>query len=371
MIARLLTALFLLAAVPANASNDLTEARKLLAEASRALEDVGKDPRGARLAALGKAIRAQEAALLAYRAGLRRLARAEREATAALSAEDERFSMLLTAMMALSRAPPSASFALPEGPVTAARTAEIIRRVLTPVEAEWSGFAERAAQMQSLRVSQEVARLEATETLKSLQELRGQTSTALGRRRPLMPERDTYRRLAARAAAEAETLGRLTQELGSLSPPRRADGFESAKGTLPWPVIGTLSAGFDDADRQGRKGQGWRIAAPGYAAVTAPVDASLRYAGPLADYGQVVVLEPDAGWLLVIAGLGRIDRQIGETVLAGERLGDMGADLPESEDFLLEAAGQQGQIKDKVMYLELRRAGKPVDPALWFRADRK
>ncbi len=105
-----------------------------------------------------------------------------------------------------------------------------------------------------------------------------------------------------------------------------------------------------------------------FAQVTAPWDATVRYAGPLIDYGQVVVLEPAPGYLLVLAGLAHVDRSAGETVLAGEKLGDLGGALPSSDEILLEEAAEGGQIRQETLYLEFRRSGQPLDPADWFDA---
>ncbi len=59
---------------------------------------------------------------------------------------------------------------------------------------------------------------------------------------------------------------------------------------------------------------------------------AVRYAEPLIDYGQVVVLEPKADYLVVIAGLAHIDRSAGEAVLAGKKLG---GPLPTSDKIYL------------------------------------
>jgi septal ring factor EnvC (AmiA/AmiB activator) len=56
----------------------------------------------------------------------------------------------------------------------------------------------------------------------------------------------------------------------------------------------------------------------------------------------------------------------GETVLAGEKLGDLGGPLPTGDEILLEQAAGAGQIRQETFYLEIRRSGEPLDPADWF-----
>ncbi len=135
---------------------------------------------------------------------------------------------------------------------------------------------------------------------------------------------------------------------------------------MPSPVQGVVVARFGERDPWGRPGHGVTLRAPAYAQVSAPWDATVRYAGPLIDYGNVVVLEPEEGTLVVLAGVASVDRLVGETVLAGERLGDLGGPVSASDEFSLAATTDRDAIRDESLYIELRRAGEPVDPALWF-----
>ena len=103
-----------------------------------------------------------------------------------------------------------------------------------------------------------------------------------------------------------------------------------------------------------------------FAQVVAPWHGTVRFAGPLADLGLVLILEPENGSLLILAGLGRLDRTIGESVVRGHRLGDMGGALPPLEEFLLEASADHDQIPRKALYLELRHGGRAIAPGPWL-----
>jgi septal ring factor EnvC (AmiA/AmiB activator) len=101
-------------------------------------------------------------------------------------------------------------------------------------------------------------------------------------------------------------------------------------------------------DRAGRaqiKGVAWRTQAS--AQVLAPVDAKVEYVGPLKGYGLIVILTPGEPYHVVLAGLDQAASGAGRRVAAGEPIGRM------------VAGGSE-------LYLEVRRAGEPVDPAQWL-----
>jgi septal ring factor EnvC (AmiA/AmiB activator) len=62
---------------------------------------------------------------------------------------------------------------------------------------------------------------------------------------------------------------------------------------LPLPVLGTVLRRFDEADAAGVARPGPGAATRPNALATTPWPASVRYAGPLLDYGNVIILEPE------------------------------------------------------------------------------
>ena len=344
----------------ADGIDQLDRARALLATASAALRAARDDD--TRLAALGRAVTAHEAALSALRAGLRAMAAAERGMTGRIDAEAVKLQYLLTALQSLSRAPASALLAARGGPLEATRAAMLIAGITPELNQRVAALDQLLTELKSLRSRQEEARNDARGALATLQDLRAKTTEALGGRdRSELISRSELRSQAKAAAARARDLDGLAAAL-------RSAGVQpgAAFTTAPLPVAGQVSARFGEPDPWGRPGQGWSIVAPAFAQVTAPWDATVRYAGPLIDYRQVVVLEPEAGYLVVIAGLAHTDRTAGEAVLAGEKLGDLGGPLPTTDEFLLDQTVAGGQIRQETLYLEIRRSGKPLDPADWF-----
>jgi septal ring factor EnvC (AmiA/AmiB activator) len=345
---------------PAQSADPIDRARALLAEASAALRDARAEE--TRLAALGRAVTAHEAALAALRGGLRNMAATEQRMTGLIETEAGKLDRLLAALQSLSRAPSSVLIATPGGPLDATRAAMLMAGITPELNRRVAVLDDRLQALRDLRTRQETARNEARGALAALQELRARTADALGRRdRAGLAARSELRQQSGGAAQRARDLDGLAKALRDAE--LRATGITRP---APLPVAGRISARFGEADPWGRPGHGWTIEAPAFAQVTAPWDATLRFAGPLTDYRQVVVLEPEAGYLLVLAGLGNVDRSAGEAVLAGEKLGDLGGALPTGDEFLLEDADRAGHITLERLYLEVRRLGEPLDPADWF-----
>ena len=363
----LLLAALLAAPAAADDFPGIERARSALQQASEAL--AGARSGDATLAALGGAVAAHEAALAAYRDALRSMAARESRLRAELQDDQGRLEELLVALQSLARAPRSALVVFPGGPVGAARGAGLMASISPHLDARIADLRARVAALERLRTSQEVARVEARGALAALQELRADSAEALRRRRSKdLPARAELTEQAEAAARQARDLDGLAGALRDAAQQGRDAlvTFTEARGLVPPPVQGLMTAGFGEPDPWGRAGRGATLSAPAYAQVSAPWDGTIRFAGPLIDYGQVVVLEPEEGTLIVLAGLANVDRLVGETVLAGEKLGDLGGPVPDSDEFLLEATTDRDEIRAEKLYIELRRAGQPVDPALWF-----
>jgi septal ring factor EnvC (AmiA/AmiB activator) len=126
------------------------------------------------------------------------------------------------------------------------------------------------------------------------------------------------------------------------------------QGSLRVPVVGTAVPG-DPAGPGRTPGvntpQGLWFSSNSSAQAVAPGDSEVVFAGSYQNLGLVLILEMLGGYHLTLAGLGRIDVQIGDLVLAGEPVGV----LPN---------GNAARL-----YMELRRNGQTVDLAPWMSAE--
>ncbi len=76
------------------------------------------------------------------------------------------------------------------------------------------------------------------------------------------------------------------------------------------------------------------------------------FAGPFRGYGQLLIIAHGEGYHTLLAGIDRVDGAVGQLLLAGEPVGQMGA-----------SPGRKPEL-----YVELRHDGDPIDPTPWLAA---
>jgi septal ring factor EnvC (AmiA/AmiB activator) len=139
---------------------------------------------------------------------------------------------------------------------------------------------------------------------------------------------------------------------------------DAPQAPLVMPVAGTIGRHFGEMGPPGAAIEGLSLTALARAAVVAPFDGRVVYAGPFRDFGLVLIIRHTDGYHSALAGLDRVDAAIDQWVLAGEPVGAMpGAPLP-SPPAPAGASGASGS--GGTLYVELRRDGRPVDPQPWL-----
>ncbi len=145
---------------------------------------------------------------------------------------------------------------------------------------------------------------------------------------------------------------------------------DAIKGDLPLPVQGQLLREFNVADAAGITRPGVILAARPRAMVTSPVTATILFRGPLLDYGNVVILEPAADVLFVIAGLAEVYGEAGQVIPTGSPIGLLGGEQPAVDEILNQTNANPTTItgagQSETLYLEVREGQSPVNPATWF-----
>lgn len=373
-----LLALYLLTGTAA-ADSPATESALRAADALRAV--IGQldaaQTKADRVAALTETIRAYEEGLGAMRDGLRRAAIREREIRAGFEAKRDHVGRLLGVMSTMEQSEGPLLLLHPTGPVGSARSGMILSSVTPALQAEAEAMRGALEEISSLRALQQNAAQVLQEGLGSVQDARTALSQAVADRSALpgryLEDPEDLRQLVQ----SADTLEGFALGLASLDSDIGAplEDFTSAKGGLPLPAMGTLLHSFNEADAAGIRRPGLVLATAPAALVTAPWPATIRYRGPLLDYGNVMIVEPAEGYLLVLAGLGTVYGETGDVLSRGAPIGLMGGAEPAAvefgADFVAAAAEGGGAGRTETLYIELRMNGEPVDPGEWFTETRK
>ncbi|MET4129339.1 peptidase M23 [Roseovarius sp. MBR-6] len=368
-------ALVLPGVAPAQGSDPATDARAAAEALSLATEALGR-AEGARnrVKALTEVIRAYEDGLEAMREGLRRAALREEVLLAELRAREDETARLLGVLQTMGRAPVPVLMLHPSGPVGTARAGMILSEVAPALDARALDLREKVQDIAVLRALQQSAAEKLAEGLEGVQDARTRLSQAIAAREDL-PRRFTEDPVrTALLIASTETLEGFASGLSEIAvdeAPGSLPGIESRKGTLPLPVEGVILRRANEADAAGVTRPGIVLATRPRALVTTPVPATLRYRGPLLDYGNVIILEPQSGILMVFAGLDIVYGRIGEVLPGGSPVGLMGGPGDGSDLLATATRTEGGATRSETLYIEVRQDNEPVDPLAWFQTDKE
>jgi septal ring factor EnvC (AmiA/AmiB activator) len=343
------------------------------------------------LVTVAAATRTHEQAVSQHRQALASLEAEEKAKVAALGGRRHQLSNLLMALARHARRPPEALIASPSSPEDTIRAALLLAAAVPELEGEASRLkaeidsidtvrrAEAATRASLERESGELAgdkkRLETLVAQKSAlqRKTQAQRQQAQADADRLAREAHDIKELMERIEAErlrrrnAETTRRSVPAVPS-PPPKAPPPKSPAPAGTPReiaslgrpiaPVSGRILTAFGTRGEGGAPSRGIVIAATAGATVLAPISGQVVFAGPFRDYGQLLIIEHGEGYHLLLAGLGRIDSALGESVLAGEPIGIIGRDSG--------GAAAKGVGAPFRLYLELRHNGRPIDPTTWL-----
>ncbi len=160
-------------------------------------------------------------------------------------------------------------------------------------------------------------------------------------------EKERLQRIEKRKLEEKQSADLIKSKQDSIT--NIASGFARAKGSLPLPARGNIVSQYGDQQNKGVSSKGLTLATRSGAQVISPFDGVVAFAGPFRSYGNMIIIEHDGGYLSLMSGLGSIDTETGQMLLAGEPIGRM----PEGDEAKL--------------YVEIRKNNQPINPAAWFK----
>lgn len=349
-----------MAQTPADAA---LAAADMLEDARSGLE--AADTRSDRVAALTQTVQAYEAGLAAMRDGLRRAAIRQRTLEADLDARSDEVARLLGVLQTIGRAPAPILLLHPSGPTGTARSGMMLADVTPALQDQVTELRAQLDEVAILRGLQADALGVLEDGLDGAQSARAALSAAISERTDL-PQRfvaDPVQMALVLASSETLTAfaSGLTETEASVGP-----DASTIKGAIPLPVAGQIVRRFEEADAAGVQRPGILIATRPRALVTTPVSATIRYAGPLLDYGTVIILEPAADTLWVLAGMAEVFGEVGQIVPDGTAIGLMGGNIMQAQAILIESAEGSAGARTQTLYLEVRDGQSAVNPADWF-----
>lgn len=326
-----------------------------------------------RVRALTDTIHAFEDGLEAMRDGLRIAAIRERELTGRLDVQDTEIARLLGALQSIGGAAAPEAMLHPSGPVGTARAGMMLADVAPALADRAARLRADLQEVATLRQLQQTALDDLADGLTGVQEARAALTEAMAARTDL-PRRFTEDpKKTAILIAATETLDGFASGLSQISDGDIAGAMPSVaelKGAVRLPVDGRILRRAGEADAAGVERPGIIMATSPGALVVTPLSATIRYRGPLLEYGLVTILEPQPDLLFVFAGLDTVYGEIGEVLPGGSPVGLMGGNTELLTDIASQSGERGGTLASETLYIEVRENNRPVDPMNWFQAEK-
>ena len=304
---------------------------------------------------------------------------------------------ILAALQRMGRRPPPAVLVQPEDMLAVIRTSMLLGAVVPELRGEAETLASDLQELVRLR-GQIASDRQGLQTdlagwAREQQRLNGLVAARRARLAEVESGLGAERARAADLASQAKTLKDLVDRMeGEVASARRAEQdarnaelkelretqqrfaaagvrdpaklapkvrFAEARGDLPRPVAGRLMRGYNQPDGNGGTSRGLSFATRPKAVVSSPADGWVSFAGPFRSYGRLLIINAGDGYYLLLAGMDQINVEVGQFVLAGEPVGNMG-------DGGGPGAAADADPADPVLYVEFKKDGGSIDPEPWW-----
>jgi septal ring factor EnvC (AmiA/AmiB activator) len=309
----------------------------------------------AELVELGRTEQTSQGQAGALRAKLERLNEREAAVRSRIERNRGQLARLLGALQMHSRHPPPPLLVSPRSAKDAVRAAILIRAVTPELEARGRVFAEQAEAVARVRREAAVASESLFQAESDVADRRAEMDRLIAEKRSLEAARfgrDPTEAETQALGARVGSVGELVQELTLRRPPEAMGAPER----FAAPVRGAVLRRFGDEEPGRGRSQGWTWSAAPGSPVLSPATGRVDYAGPLKDWGLVVILRIGGGYRLVLAGIDTTDVNVGRQVAIGEPVGRLGSG----------EGPRRGARPQPELYLEVRNVRGAVDPARWL-----
>jgi septal ring factor EnvC (AmiA/AmiB activator) len=378
-------------------SAELTAQRQAAARARTAAEEERR--LAAQRVAAASRLRQAESATAEAAQRMEELSARRREVAARLAAREADMAPLLPLIERLQLYPAETLLATPTDPETALTGVLVLRGLARQLENDARALRQEQAELEKAgkAIEEQTPVLNAAMAAQTAQaaELDRQIAATASGRREAMSEAEAAARRAADLAERAESLraviaaieaerraaeARARQEAAAAERLKKTEAAAAARqrqaalarpsgsgtiassarpgGQLLIPVAGRVSRHWGDRTDAGPS-TGITYLAPPAARVVSPCGGRVVFGAPFRSFGLLLIVDCGGGYHAVLAGLDRLDARVGGSVQAGEPVGVMPNWDPKGDP---QAGSRPG------LYVELRRDGRPVDPAPWLKA---
>ena len=120
--------------------------------------------------------------------------------------------------------------------------------------------------------------------------------------------------------------------------------------TLRAPATGQIMRAWGERMPGGTVSEGLTYVTRSQAQIVAPVSGKVEFSGPFRTYGQLLIISTSDGYHVLLSGMARAYVDVGQSVVQGEPVARMTQRVEPAPE----------------LYMEVRRSGRPVDPATWM-----
>jgi septal ring factor EnvC (AmiA/AmiB activator) len=353
----------------------------------------------AALIAAGQRVKMAEADIAELEGKLDDLIVNEMEVRGRLDGADNNIANVLAALERISRDPPPALMVNPTDALASARGAMLISAILPQLQARADTVTADLKRLTDIKAAAlaEEEQLKANYQILEEEQLRIATLIVAKKQgeqvitAELAAEEASAEELAAKAKSLKELIASLTKRAnavavateatrkanaGATPPPlddqtirvalantsrtQPAVPFSSARGFLTLPASGVNVIDYGAGDGFGGISQGISIVTRAEAQVVAPADGWVLYAGNYLNYGQIIILNAGQDYTVLLAGLDKVSVDIGQFVLMGEPVGQMGSRT------IGRTVTTSAGVSRPTLYIEMRKNNEPLDPTGWW-----
>ena len=323
-----------------------------------------------RIKSLSQAIQSYEETLAILRISVRDLTLQQSQVQNVLDQDENEIMQLLGVLATVQKAPIAGHMLHPSGPLATARSGMIISDIVPILQENAAQLREQVLVLKQLSETQFRAQKSLQTGLSELQKAHSNLGRAIANRENL-PKRfvtDPEKlEILIKASRDLESFAESVQSIALNEPSVSLPSVRDRKGNLNLPVRGKILRKFNEADASGIKRTGIILATDPKAIVISPTAATIRYLGPLLDFGNVAILEPQNGLLFVFAGMDTLYGEIGQVIPALSPIGLMPSRSNEIDKiFKTQAKIYSGKLSE-TLYVEVRSGSEAENPLNWFK----